>query len=157
MRPFRADGDAYTAKFSPEEASILSELAEQIAELVRTGGPDDPAIARLFPDAYPDDAEASAEFRRFTAEDLGDRKVRNAGIILGTLGAVAEGTRPKRVSLSADEAQAWLRGLGDIRLSLASRLGITEEGMPQDAPPGLAELYDWLSFVQDSLVRAVDR
>jgi hypothetical protein len=32
--------------------------------------PDDPALARLLPDAYGDDAAAATEFRRFTEADL---------------------------------------------------------------------------------------
>ena len=40
--------------------------------------PDDPALARLLPDAYADDEEAAAEFRRFTERDLRDAKARDA-------------------------------------------------------------------------------
>ena len=38
--------------------------------------PDDPALARLLPDAYADDDEASAEFRRFTERTLRETKMR---------------------------------------------------------------------------------
>lgn len=157
MTPFAVDGDQYTAEFAPEEAAILGELAGQVAELVQLADHSDPAIARLLPDAYPDDAEASAEFRRFTAQDLTERKVRNATVIIRALGEAAAAVEPTAVALSADDAQAWLRGLGDIRLSLATRLDVSDEGTPNDAPVGLVDLYDWLGFVQDSLVRAVDR
>jgi hypothetical protein len=40
-------------------------------------------------DAYPDDAEASAEFRRFTADDLTTRKAANARRIIADLAAAA--------------------------------------------------------------------
>jgi hypothetical protein len=155
--PFAPDGDGYSAEFEPEEAAILGELAGQVAELIQIADPADPAVARLLPDAYRNDPEAAAEFRRFTQADLGERKVRNATTIIGGLGPAAAAVAPTTVTLSAGDAQAWLRGLGDIRLSLASRLGVTEDGAPDDAPIGLVDLYDWLGFVQDSLVRAVDR
>ena len=40
--------------------------------------PDDPALARLFPDAYPDDPDATAEFRRYTQPDLTTERRRRA-------------------------------------------------------------------------------
>ena len=157
MIGFRAQGEGYTAQFEPDEAAILGELAGQVAELVQLTDSADPVVARLLPEAYPDDAEASAEFRRFTAEGLGERKVRNATTVIGALGTAAAAIELTPVTLSADDAQAWLRTLTDIRLSLASRLGVTDDGPPEDAPEGLLDLYDWLGFVQESLVSAVDR
>ncbi|HEY3481916.1 MAG TPA: DUF2017 family protein, partial [Streptomyces sp.] len=77
------------------EISILRSLAVQLLELVGPGDqpadgkdedplaalfaegpgkpPEDPALARLFPDAYEQTADA-AEFRRFTENDLRTRK-----------------------------------------------------------------------------------
>src|SRR4051794_22921839 len=74
------------------EISILRSLTVQFLELVGPGEkrsasadalealladgptkpPEDPALARLFPDAYADDTGAAAEFRRFTENDLRD-------------------------------------------------------------------------------------
>ena len=36
--------------------------------------PEDPVLRRLFPNAYPDDPEASADFRRFTQRELSDEE-----------------------------------------------------------------------------------
>ncbi|CAN5294766.1 DUF2017 domain-containing protein [soil metagenome] len=157
MIGFRAEAEGYTAQFEPDEAAILGELAGQVAELVQLGDPADPVLSRLLPDAYPADAEASAEFRRFTSGGLGERKVRNATTVIGALGTAAAATTSTPVTLSEEDAQAWLRTLTDIRLSLASRLGVTDVGPSGDPPQGLLDLYDWLGFVQESLVRAVDR
>lgn len=50
------------------------EHTDPLAQLVGLDGPtvisDDPVLARLFPDAYPDDETNSADFRRFTQPDL---------------------------------------------------------------------------------------
>ncbi|MGH2900127.1 MAG: DUF2017 family protein, partial [Solirubrobacteraceae bacterium] len=61
--------------FEREEADVIARLAAESAELVESvrSGVDpasDPALLRLLPDAYPEDAEASAEFRRFTTDGL---------------------------------------------------------------------------------------
>ena len=47
--------------------------------------PDDPALRRLFPDAYADDDEAADEFRRFTERSLRDSKLAHAATVLATL------------------------------------------------------------------------
>ena len=121
--------------------------------------PDDPALARLFPDAYLDDAEASGEFRRFTERTLRESKVAHATTALETLRRSGE-----KVTLSGDEADAWLGALNDVRLALGTRLGITEEGMaelaelPDDDPRAATfHVYDWLTYLQETLVRAVMR
>ena len=78
MIPFeRTAIGAATASFTDLERELLTDLATQVIELLGEppdaefagiGGGDglsaDPAIARLLPDAYRDDAEASREFRR---------------------------------------------------------------------------------------------
>ena len=74
----------------------------------------------MLPDAYPDDPDASSEFRRYTEKDLRAGKVAAAKTVLATL---PEGGG--RISLSESQAQVWLRALNDIRLALGVRLGIT--------------------------------
>ena len=119
--------------------------------------PDDPVLARLLPDAYPDDPAAAGEFRRYTESGLRSGKVAAARTVLDTL--PEDGGR---VRLSPDEAQAWLRSLNDIRLALGVRLEVTEDrdamlerasqGGPQAA--GLW-IYDWLTLLQETLVEAL--
>ena len=118
--------------------------------------PDDDALARLFPDAYDDD-EASAEFRRFTERSLREGKVANARTVLDSLARSGD-----KVTLSDADAQAWLGTLNDLRLTLGSRLGIEEDNhqvfqtLPDDHPAAAAyHLYDWLSYLQETLVRAL--
>ena len=119
--------------------------------------PDDPVLARLLPDAYPDDAAAAGEFRRYTESGLRSGKVAAARTVLGTL--PEDGGR---IRLSADEAQAWLRSLNDIRLALGVRLEVTEdreamlERAGQDSPQAAGLwIYDWLTLLQETLVEAL--
>jgi hypothetical protein len=159
MRRFERDADGtLVAITDADEAQLLTTLASQIADLVGSVGAGDvrdPAIVRLLPDAYPDDAGASAEFRRFTAEGLGTRKVLNAQRLIASLEQVSS---TGEIRLDEQDAGAWLRSLTDIRLVLAERLGIKTEddddGLEVD--PIMRDVYDWLGFVQNSLVEALD-
>jgi hypothetical protein len=129
--------------------------------------PEDPVLQRLLPDAYRDSVEDSAEFRRFTESSLSSAKVANAETVLATLTAggldiTDESAPPVEVELGPDEVQAWLRALTDIRLSLAVRLGIENEEdamlLDKSSDPALVamgELYDWLGYVQETLVQAL--
>jgi hypothetical protein len=117
--------------------------------------PDDPALLRLLPDAYPDDEDASAEFRRFTERDLRAAKADNARTVASALER-SEAT----IDIDGPSARAWLGFLNDARLTLGTRLGVTEENhdalasLPESDPrAGLFQVYDWLTFLQDSLVQ----
>lgn len=162
MTPFRRRRDGrVSASFQPAEAQLLLSLAEEAVELARAAatenGEADPALRRLLPDAYPDDPEASAEFRRFTAAGLADRKERNARVLIESLAAPSD--HAVRVVLDESQASAWLRTITDVRLVLASRLGIHEDGDKGDIHNEESAMqravYDWLAGVQELLVLAL--
>lgn len=155
MRRFERQPDGtLAAVIDDAEIALLGTLARQVAEVVGGADLDDPAVRRVLPDAYPDDPEASAEFRRFTQTDLAGRKVANAERIAESLDGATAGL----LRLDTVAAGAWLRGLTDIRLILASRLGIESDADAEsDAlDPVMRDVYDWLGFVQNSLVEALD-
>ena len=119
--------------------------------------PDDPVLARLLPDAYSDDPEASGEFRRYTEPGLRSGKAAAARTVLATLPPSGG-----RVRLSEPEAQAWLRALNDVRLALGVRLGVTDDFDkrvadigPEDPRSAYVGVYQWLAFLQESLVQAL--
>jgi hypothetical protein len=119
--------------------------------------PDDPVLARLLPDAYRDDTEAAGEFRRFTEQDLRSDKLAAARTVLDTLPE-----QGGKVELSEEDAQVWLRALNDVRLALGVRLDITEDTAqrsqdldPADPRAAYLWVYDWLTYLQETLVRAL--
>jgi len=133
--------------------------------------PTDPVVLRLFPDGYREDDEAAAEFRRFTERSLRDAKAASAATTLASLEAVGLKESAKedvskrekvRMRLDAAQAQAWLRTLTDLRLALGTRLGV-EEGDEEhwealaDGDPRryIHDVYEWLGWVQETLVRAL--
>lgn len=160
MSSFHAKpGGTVVARFDVAELALLAQLSTQLTELLIEQADEDPALRRLLPDAYPDDPEASAEFRRFTADGLVERKLANASALLASIGAAAASVTasgPATLRLDPPAVQAWLRSLGDLRLTIAVRIGIEQDG--DEGTPGdpLADLYDWLGYLQGSLVDALD-
>jgi len=149
--------------------------ADPLATQLGMGGPslppEDPVLHRLLPDAYRDDEEGAGEFRRFTERSLTSAKVANAEALIGSLvdGGLTFGTPAEddeqqiEVELDDAEVQAWLRALTDVRLSLAVRLGIEDEDdamliarSEDEAIAAMSEIYDWLGYVQETLISALD-
>jgi len=159
VKAFRRSRHQFVAVFEANEAEMLSSLASQVIALLeeRETHPHDPAMLRLLPDAYPDDAEASAEFRHFTADDLAARKASNARQVVADLATATTAASATMVKVDAQSAQAWVRSLTDIRLAMASRLRIRTDADVGSGDPQLLDLYDWLGFVQGSLVDCLDR
>ncbi len=178
------------ATFAGFEADLLRSLASQLVELLRneeaeprkgmdpleamldftgpTTEPEDPVLARLFPTAYRDDAEAAAEFRRFTEGRLRDNKAAGACAVID--GLEEAGLPPDLtedglmidVELDPDVAEGWMRTFTDLRLALATRLGV-EEGdeaywysLPDEDPRAQAhDIYEWVGYLQETLVEAL--
>ena len=163
------------------EAAHLSTMVRQFIGLLDATAADgaeaDPAVARLVPDAYRDDPEASAEFRRLTGDDLLTRRRSDAELVLATLspaGSGATGTpldptgldprsidddtahAPMVVTLDLEETAAWLRSLTAVRLVLASRLGIETE-TDHDIDDPRFGVYEWLGYRLEGLIEAADR
>ena len=177
MSPFRRGAPGVVlAQFGELETELLCDLAGQVGDLlghsipspddhvlalVGIGGgdslPDDPAVARLLPDAYANDPGASTEFRRLTEHSLADRKVANARLVITGLLA-AQGAE---FELDAEAQQAWLRTLTDIRLVLAARLGIETDDdtglLDSDEALMMRDVYDWLAAVQTTLLDEMER
>jgi hypothetical protein len=141
----------------PDDTVEEDPLAAAVGIGTSTTTPDDPALARLFPDGYTDDADASADFRRYTEPGLRAAKREALQTALATLEEPGE-----RVALTAEQAEAWLRALNDTRLVLGERLGVTETleevvAQLEDDDPrlGLFWVYDRLTYLQESLVQAL--
>ena len=161
MPVFRKTKSGIAVKLDNTDARLLAGLATQIAGLLagRDEMPHDPALERLLPDAYRDNAEDAAEFRRFTESELADEKIRSALEMAELLTPEAPGEGVQLV-LDPSVALDWMRSFTDIRLALAARLGIVDETsaitVDEESQYTLA-VYNWLGQLQYWLVRAVDR
>jgi hypothetical protein len=117
--------------------------------------PDDPALARLLPDAYRDDPDAAGEFRRLTETTLRRDKVDAAERLLAALPGDGAG----EVRLDPDTTEAWLSTINDVRLALGTRLEVTEEmdePDPEDPDAPAYVVYLWLTELQGVLIEVAD-
>jgi hypothetical protein len=152
---------------SPDDDDPLDQLVGMDGPVSR---PDDPVLVRLLPDGYSEDEdgadEANADFRRYTERGLRDGKVANAQAVIASLQVAGAETAaagdPVDVELDAAGVQAWLRCLNDMRLAIGTRLEVAEgdderwETLPDDDPArAMHDVYDWLGFVQETLVRTL--
>lgn len=175
----RSEMDAHEASVLRSlVASVLGMLEDRagqapqddLAQLtgLRTGNatpPDIPAVRRLLPDFHRPDPDAATHADDESADLNGAmRSLHEPSIIDAKLaaGAMILRTVPEsggRVVLTPEQAEAWLYGLNDVRLALGATLDIdddTPETLDDDDPraPHL-DVYHWLTWVQDSLVQAL--
>ncbi|MFF1278080.1 DUF2017 domain-containing protein [Streptomyces marokkonensis] len=159
----------------PAEDSSGDPLADLFAE-GPSEPPSDPVLRRLFPDAYGDPEGApqgkeaeqrraySAEFRRYTENDLRAGKRDSALTVIRSLDALAPaGEGGAVLELSPDESRQWLGALNDLRLAIGSRLEINDEDdsdllfhLPDEDPrKPMVMAYLWLGGLQETLVSSL--
>ena len=140
---------SYALRLPEEERELLRFLPAELRSLLKAE-PDNPGLRRLFPPAY-DDEQDEAAFRELMGNELLDGRRR-------ALNVLAETAKAER--LTAEEAQAWLTALNDLRLVLGTRLDVSDESLLEDLAeddpraPELA-LYAYLSWLQEQLVEAL--
>ena len=168
------DSGRIVLRLAEGDREVLVSLAEQVVDFVSpTPRPDedplaalvgideharrpaDPALARLLPEAYRHDQESADDFRRFTERPLREGKVANARAVLADLEEAGE-----KVVLSDGDVGSWLGFLTDTRLILGTRLEVTDDepldldDLDDDDPRlGLAQVYGWLTYLQDGILQ----
>ena len=164
----KTDAGRYVASFDAQERVLLRQLAQDLQEFV---GPDrtavqpdpfsigilesatisdDPALARLFPDAYALDNEAAEDFRRFTETELREAKAAHLAVIADTVEASGDKT-----VLTEPQARSWMIALNDLRLVIGTRLHLDDDEEPEMEPEYVEQLtaiYQWLTWLQESIV-----
>lgn len=182
QRGFRRHRGRIELRLDGMEATVLLEMLGQVGQLIDAGEdaadrtdplaellelgdgerPDDPAVLRLFPDAYGQDDRAAGEFRRFTERRLRDARTERLETSREVLARVPDSAEPQRVTLSPEEADAFLRSLNDLRLVIGVRLDIVSDdqdvtaGWDDDDPRGPTyAAYQWLTWLQSTLLDAM--
>ena len=152
-------GEGVRIVLETEEAMLLSELADQVDSVLLLGEADDPALGRLLPNAYPDDHDAAHDYTRYTRDSLVDGK-RQAAQRVRDATAVEDGDDTVvQIELDQSEAWGWLTFLTDLRLILAERVGVVEEGedgADETRDDYLRAAYEWAGFVQGSMLEVLD-
>jgi hypothetical protein len=164
MSSFKAARDgSVKATLTEPEAELLRTLPEELRAVYDPDNEGDPARARLFPRAYLDPTEEHAEedWQSLVHPEL----LRDRLDALARIAALLDGAQVSRrgdvvLQLDPDAVTALLALLNDARLTLGTRLDVTEEtefaGLDSDDPraPGLAA-YAWLTYLEGDLIEAL--
>ncbi|SFS51666.1 DUF2017 domain-containing protein [Saccharopolyspora flava] len=173
------------AELSQQEAAVIRGLVGQIKDMltaradeapkdelaeltgIRTGPstpPEDRVVARLLPDFYrrdpitgdtdEEETDAAGAMRSLHEPELLEAKTGAAQLILETCPPMGG-----KVKLTSEQADSWLTALNDVRLALGTALDV-EDDMPDELPEDDLRrehlgVYQWLTWVQDSLVTAL--
>ena len=196
MYAFQAVPGGYAAELEPAERTIISRVVADTSELLGvpigdpaatdqppadddaalaalawqpadSSPPRDPALARLLPPAS-EDEELAAELRTLTEGSLRATKAEQLAVVHRGL------TAPSRfVIVREGTERSWLAALTDVRLVLATRLGIESDEdaeriyaraggeEPQseedELESALTSLYAALTWWQESLLEAMSQ
>jgi len=150
--PFRRDDDGFAVKLPREARALLASVAEHMREVL-TGetAEDDPAVARLFPPAYPDDPLRTLEFEQVAGDDLQRDRLQRFETLARTVDARW---------VTEEQLLDWMRAINDARIVLGVRLDMTEEMTFDDVEddPGRADAfrnYAYLSALLETIVHAL--
>jgi len=137
--PFTRRGAEVRVRLDPEARDVLATLPELLARSGNAGG-------RLTYRVHPKDTTAEERYRDLVGDALDD--LRNADRT-----AFARGVGESTISL--EDAEVWMRVIGEARLALAAMLGIEKDGWENDADPRQSPemaLLSYLGYLQDRLV-----
>ncbi|HEX6567827.1 MAG TPA: DUF2017 family protein [Acidimicrobiales bacterium] len=140
----------YQVKLRPNERVLVADLVGQLREQL-VASTDDPSVRRLFPPAYPDDAERDAGYQVLTRDELLEHRLAALDVVESTL----DGTE-----LDDGGMTAWMSTLNSLRLVLGTRLDVDEDLPPLDDADPLAPayaVYEYLGWLLSQVVDALSR
>ncbi|MBK5221713.1 MAG: DUF2017 family protein [Acidimicrobiia bacterium] len=127
--------------------TMLGDLVDRLDELL---GTDSDLVRRVFPTAYPDDAEREAGYQAMVRGELIDRHRASAATIADTVEAD---------HLTEAELTAWMTAVNALRLVFGTALDVSEDvplHVDMDSDEGPAQLaYQVLSELVDDIVTAL--
>ena len=146
----RSDGSIEVA-FPDWLREEIGNLLGQLRQLMTTDAPADDRLERLFPPAYPDDAESEAEYQGFMRVELVSSRLAAIDKVEATL---------YDEQINDQQLTAWMAAINDVRLVLGTLLGVTEEmdhASLDDKDPNFGGflLYDQLTFVLGEIIEVL--
>ncbi len=153
--PVRRKGDRYVIEIGADESALIARLIGELRALLTDPEPGPEAahlLLRLFPVAYPDDAEMEAEYQRLMRDELVQSKLASFDIVDEALTGKA--------SLDEGRLVAVMQSINSIRLVLGNMLDVTDDPAideVDDEHEDSAEyaLYSYLSWLLEWCVRAL--
>jgi hypothetical protein len=147
---FRATSEGVEVRIGRRELAVLDALPSLLAT-ISAEDDDDPAVGRLFPAAYADDA-AELEFRRFAGSEIQRARQEDNDVFSDVLGRLDDGS----TVLSLSETEACMRSVGAARIAIAARHGLFDQDAYDtsvETPHGT--IVAFLGLLQEELVAAL--
>jgi hypothetical protein len=128
----------------PIQRMLLGQLVDRLEARIDA---EDPSTRRLFPPAYPDDADAEADYRSMARGELLDGRREAIQTVRSTLDAE---------DLDPAQTAAWLAVLNDLRLVVGTQIDVKQDldQMPDEDDPrhqGFVE-YMFLGWLVEQFV-----
>jgi len=129
------DRGGYDLETFEWQRQMLSNLVPSLRDLLLDGS--SPILRRLYPTAYPADAEANKAFEELVHDQLLEQKLAALDTVESSLTAT---------ELSEAQLTEWMNAINSIRLVLGTRLDISEEDDPLDVPEDDPDRPLWVSY-----------
>lgn len=129
------DRGTYDLETYEWQRQMLSGLITSLRDLLLEGS--SPILRRLYPTAYPSDAEANAAFDALVHDQLLEQKLAALDTVESSLGAT---------ELSEPELVQWMNAINSLRLVLGTRLDISEDDEPLAVADDDPDRPLWVSY-----------
>jgi hypothetical protein len=138
----------------PQEATIVDAVIREVARAIEADDLDADVRSRLFPRAYLDPTEESAEqdWQSLVHDDLSRERIEALRAISRDIVDAPNEKGAVVIRLDAEQEARWLTALNDVRLMLGTALHVGPDGQIDDTDDGAPELYAFLMELQDELV-----
>ncbi len=140
---FKRSGGRITILLGEEERELIANLAGQFRSVLAEDA--SPDLRRLYPTAYPDDADKDSEYASLVHDDLLRSRLESVEIVQATVQAN---------SIDPNELAAWMGLFSGLRLLLGTRLDVSEDDeFDPDAPDAPTRaLLAWLGLLLEESV-----
>lgn len=149
----REGPDTFRLRLRRNETALLRALVVQLRDQLEQST-DAPVVRRLFPPAYPDDAEKDAGYQVLTRDSLLEQRLTALASVEKSLGPDGSATD---VDLDQEQLESWMATLNNLRLVLGTRLDVDEvvdiDADEPDAP--LHAVYEFLGWLLSQVVEAL--
>jgi hypothetical protein len=139
----------YLVRLRPNERVLVADLVGQLREQL-LASTDDPAVRRLFPPAYPNDAERDAGYQVLTRDELLEHRLSALDVVERTL----DGNDLDHAGMTA-----WMGTLNALRLVLGTRLDVDEDLPDLDRADPMAPayaVYEYLGWLLSQVIDVLD-
>ncbi|MEE9417627.1 MAG: DUF2017 family protein [Acidimicrobiales bacterium] len=142
----KRDGSV-TVSLDDDERNLLRAVFGELRDLLLVD--DDDGLRRLYPTAYPNDAERDAGFQALVHGELLEKRLAALDEVEATVDAEV---------LTVEQLHMWMTTINEIRLVLGTKLDVSENdtSFDPDAPNAQAvAVYMHLGYLLEQIVSAL--